>query len=174
VNRLSDEELEKAQRIIAARGECAGPLTTFEDGLSKVGILCRDNWDDVIRWLAECERVFPAALSELRERRKQDAQYGDARPDRAEVDRVARILIAAWAKAEPDHGVTKHPVSYRATFADMARAVIAERRSQDLDSNEQECLAAMRRDLGKSNAFAGHAWYDAALSVLDRLLKVKP
>jgi hypothetical protein len=41
-----------------------------------------------------------------------------------DVDEVARTLIAAWQKAEPDHPVSKHPVSFVATFADMARAVI--------------------------------------------------
>ncbi len=45
-----------------------------------------------------------------------------------EIDRVAAILTAAWAKAEPDHDVTRYPTSYVATFVDMARAVI-----EDLD-----------------------------------------
>lgn len=48
-------------------------------------------------------------------------------PQRDEIDRVAKILIAAWAKAEPTHPVTLHPVSYVATFADMARAVVEDR-----------------------------------------------
>lgn len=43
---------------------------------------------------------------------------------RDEIDRVAKLLMDAWAKAEPDHNVTKYPVSYVATFADMARAVV--------------------------------------------------
>jgi hypothetical protein len=29
-----------------------------------------------------------------------------------------------WARVEPEHGVTMCPVSYRATFVDMARAVV--------------------------------------------------
>ena len=41
-----------------------------------------------------------------------------------DVDELARTLMAAWQKAEPDHPVSKHPVSFVATFADMARAVI--------------------------------------------------
>ncbi len=45
-------------------------------------------------------------------------------PKAAEINHIAQILIDAWAKAEPDHGVTLHPVSYVATFADMARAVV--------------------------------------------------
>jgi hypothetical protein len=38
---------------------------------------------------------------------------------------MATLLQAAWAKAEPLHPVTKYPTSYWATFADMARAVLA-------------------------------------------------
>ncbi len=45
-------------------------------------------------------------------------------PTLADVNRVAAILIDAWAKAEPTHGVTLHPASYAATFVDMARAVL--------------------------------------------------
>jgi hypothetical protein len=45
-------------------------------------------------------------------------------PHAAEIDRIAGMLIAAWAKAEPDHGVTKHPTSYVATFVDMARVIV--------------------------------------------------
>jgi hypothetical protein len=48
-------------------------------------------------------------------------------PQRDEIDRIAKILIDAWARAEPDHGVTLHPVSYAATFVDMARAVVEDR-----------------------------------------------
>lgn len=40
------------------------------------------------------------------------------------VNKVALELFEAWSKAEPNHGVTKHPVSYMATFADMARHII--------------------------------------------------
>lgn len=43
--------------------------------------------------------------------------------DRDEVNRVARLLCDAWEKAE---GKKVNP-SYIATFADMARAVIADR-----------------------------------------------
>lgn len=42
----------------------------------------------------------------------------------ASVDAMARILFAAWSKAEPGHGVTQHPTSYWSTFADMARAAL--------------------------------------------------
>ena len=62
-----DRLVREGQEAIDRRGECAGPLTTFdrERGTSTVGIVCRDNWDDVIRWLACCERVFPRALAAL-------------------------------------------------------------------------------------------------------------
>ena len=46
-------------------------------------------------------------------------------PDRDEVDRVARLLMAAWEQAEAQAPTA----SYVATFADMARAVIADRPS---------------------------------------------
>lgn len=45
-----------------------------------------------------------------------------------EVDRVAALLIETWETAE---GAKVNP-SYVATFVDMARAVIADRRSVDL------------------------------------------
>ncbi len=41
-----------------------------------------------------------------------------------EINRITEILMAAWAKAEPEHGVTLHPVSYIATFVDMAKAIV--------------------------------------------------
>lgn len=48
-----------------------------------------------------------------------------AEPTEEQVNEVARVLKAAWDKAEPEHGVTLYPASYMATFADMARAVLA-------------------------------------------------
>lgn len=95
MSRLTDEELAHAEAMIAKRGECAGPLTTFEDGLSKVGILCRDNWDDVIRWLAECERVFPAALAELRERRA-----ADLTDEEREALATARAIVNGFVRTK--------------------------------------------------------------------------
>lgn len=50
---------------------------------------------------------------------------GDRKPitdEKAQVDHVARVLMAAWEKAE---GKPVTP-SYVATFADMARAVLAD------------------------------------------------
>lgn len=42
----------------------------------------------------------------------------------SEVDRIAKVLMEVWAKAEPKSNVTLYPVSYIATFVDMARAVV--------------------------------------------------
>ncbi|WP_339898225.1 hypothetical protein [uncultured Gilvimarinus sp.] len=42
-----------------------------------------------------------------------------------DVSTVANAIEQAWATAEPEHSITKNPVSYRSTFADMARAAIA-------------------------------------------------
>ena len=44
---------------------------------------------------------------------------------RGAVNDLAQLLFDAWAKAEPEHGVTKHPMSYWASFCDMARTVLA-------------------------------------------------
>ena len=52
---------------------------------------------------------------------------GQRTPPVNDLDRVTRYLQAAWAAAEPDHGVTLNPSSYTATFVDMARAVLADR-----------------------------------------------
>lgn len=52
---------------------------------------------------------------------------------KAEVNRVAKLLMDAWAKAEPNHNVTKYPASYVATFADMARAVVEDRLARESD-----------------------------------------
>jgi len=41
-----------------------------------------------------------------------------------EVDRIAKLLMEVWAKAEPKSDVTLYPVSYIASFVDMARAVV--------------------------------------------------
>jgi hypothetical protein len=49
-----------------------------------------------------------------------------------EIDRVAKILLAAWMMADPTSDVALHPASYVATFADMARAIIADREAQRL------------------------------------------
>lgn len=46
---------------------------------------------------------------------------------KTEVDRLAILLFEAFAKAEPRHDITLYPTSYWSTFADMARAIIADR-----------------------------------------------
>lgn len=85
-------------------------------------------------------------------------------PQRDEIDRVARLLMAAWAKSEPDHGVTLHPQSYIATFVDMARAVVEDRRA------EVEALKAMIGCVDCSNALPCTSHQSTSLvrsSVLD-------
>jgi hypothetical protein len=57
---------------------------------------------------------------------------------RAEVDVLARVLMAAWEKAE---GKPVNP-SYVATFADMARAALAAR---DTDQGARDALAEVER-----------------------------
>ncbi|MDF3019350.1 MAG: hypothetical protein K0Q92_653 [Steroidobacteraceae bacterium] len=57
-------------------------------------------------------------LQAMAEARQGSGEHG------LKVDDMARVLQAAWAKAEPDHGVTLNPASYWSTFADMARAAL--------------------------------------------------
>lgn len=42
------------------------------------------------------------------------------------VHTMATALLSAWQKAEPNHSISKYPESYKATFADLARAALAE------------------------------------------------
>jgi len=45
----------------------------------------------------------------------------------AEVNRIATLLLDTWKRVDPNSGVAKHPVSYIANFADMARAIVSDR-----------------------------------------------
>jgi hypothetical protein len=58
-------------------------------------------------------------------------------PHADEIDRVTRLLMDAWAKAEPEHPVTKYPVSYIATFVDMAKAVVEDRQDRSAKQDGQ-------------------------------------
>lgn len=51
-------DLAALRKIVAERGPCAGPMTTFpKPDVAHVTIVCsRANYDGVIRWLAACER----------------------------------------------------------------------------------------------------------------------
>lgn len=60
----------------------------------------------------------------------------------AAVDGLARVLHAAWSKAEPSHRVTLHPESYWATFADMARAAFD---ASQMPVDEQACVEADKK-----------------------------
>lgn len=55
-------------------------------------------------------------------------------PQREEINRITKMLMDVWAKAEPNHGVTKYPVSYIATFVDMAKAVMEDRTKGEADA----------------------------------------
>lgn len=50
--------------------------------------------------------------------------------EQAEIDRISWLLFNTWQKVDPNSSVAKHPVSYMANFADMARAVIADCRAR--------------------------------------------
>lgn len=41
-----------------------------------------------------------------------------------EADRLAIILMRAWGRADPNSDVARHPVSFVATFKDMAHAAL--------------------------------------------------
>ena len=41
-------------------------------------------------------------------------------------DRVAISLMVQFGRLEPEAGISKHPASYVAVFADMARAIVAQ------------------------------------------------
>lgn len=58
--------------------------------------------------------------------------------DADQVNAIAWTLMAAFYKAEPNSNITKHPVSFVATFADMARAVVSEHRARSTASLEAE------------------------------------
>jgi len=62
--------------------------------------------------------------------------------DKSEVDRVARLLMEAWEQAEQK----AVGISYVATFADMARAVIADR--AELSVGGAGAAGAGRRGVG--------------------------
>lgn len=42
-----------------------------------------------------------------------------------DAKRIADVLLAAWQKAEPKHSISQYPESYKETFLDMARALVA-------------------------------------------------
>ena len=66
-------------------------------------------------------------------------------PDDDEINRIARVLIAEWERVE------RKPVniSYYATFADMARAMVADRRSE---ATLRADLAASQREVERLQA----------------------
>lgn len=73
-------------------------------------------------------------------------------PDATEIDRVATLLIDEWCRAEkiarhdaPLSAGDRLNISYVATFADMARVVIADRRVRWPDPDESVVTAALAK-----------------------------
>lgn len=63
---------------------------------------------------------------QLKDAAPQPAPTGDGTRVWSEQEhQLGDRLLAAWSKAEPSHGVTLHPESYRATFFDLARVALA-------------------------------------------------
>ena len=88
---LTDAEIAEAHEKVTARGECAGPLTTWPSpGIAHVTIVCRDNWVHVIEWLAMCERFIPRLLATI------DARDAEIRALRAEVEALTRHNRELW------------------------------------------------------------------------------
>jgi hypothetical protein len=57
-----------------------------------------------------------------------------------DVDRLAIFLMTAWGNADPArNAVSEHPVSFVATFADMARALL------DADAGELAAVGLAHR-----------------------------
>lgn len=62
---MSDDRpsITKIRALIAERGECAGPMTTFPgDGIAHVTTVCRDSWVEYIEWLAAMVEHAPVLL----------------------------------------------------------------------------------------------------------------
>ena len=91
-------DLEALKKIIANRGECAGPMTTFKHGesetLTHVTIVCRDNWVEVIEWLAAMNHIVPLLIAE-HEARLEVATAALAWRDAKDSDVPAALKIAA-------------------------------------------------------------------------------
>lgn len=66
-----DFDKKKARAVIAARGDCAGPISQSPpyNGFSRdtVTIVCDNGYVPVVEWIALCERQFPAAIDRVEE-----------------------------------------------------------------------------------------------------------
>lgn len=87
-------------------------------------------WDATkdVRFFAERRHRLAALASAPAEPRLNPTPIetlADTFTGKTEVDRLAITLMRAFGKAEPKEGISQHPASYVATFAEMARAVIA-------------------------------------------------
>jgi chromosome segregation ATPase len=140
-------DLAALRALIAARGECAGPLTTFKHGadesLTHVSIVCRDNWDDVIRWLDAMVNQVPALLD---------------RCERAEaaLNRVsAQSFNPTLYKSSDDTTRELHEIHTRDIARLCAEKYAAEQRADALNrtlDDDREYMAAAHADILRLNA----------------------
>lgn len=94
--------------------------------------------------LAECQGKPRCSMCLTADERRHERAAPKA--GAGDVDAMARVLFDAWAKAEPEHSITKNPVSYMTTFCDMARAALAapaERVAQPLTDEQIAALTIM-------------------------------
>lgn len=54
-----------------------------------------------------------------------EAPVADKSPKRIALDAMADALFKEWCRVEPDSEIAKYPVSYMASFVDMARVALA-------------------------------------------------
>jgi|GEM_PF-1011929 len=99
---------------VARAGWRLVPATPTRDWIAAVA---DDGYFDV-----DCAQMIANILSHAP---AAPALEAPAAPSRFDVNELAQLLFDAWAKAEPEHSVTRHPMSYWASFCDMARAALA-------------------------------------------------
>src|SRR5687767_15300346 len=126
------------RRVIANRGECAGPRTTFpEPGRADVTILCGRNYVEVIEWLAVCVHALPAALDE--------------------IERLRDVIVDERAQAARD--ADSNVIAYESMLAEVRAALAEAERERDepkLHVNaviDEECERVQRETAGLRRVF---------------------
>lgn len=76
------------------------------------------NHEDLSRLRYDGDRAMKR-LNKLNDRQKTD-----------EINRLANLLFDTWKRVDPKSGVALYPASYMANFADMAGAIITDRKSE--------------------------------------------
>lgn len=82
-------------------------------------------WPNDFFWGPKVNDTPPAGADSPADHRASQAHNAFLR--RLEVNRIAALLLDTWKRVDPNSGVAKHPASYVATFADMARAIVDDR-----------------------------------------------